>query len=586
MTPNWIIRRTPILWAAAWCVSLQAQPVDLEALSELARTYETHIGQVEQADLLVDRHIAQLHPLLPESVKRRIIRIGSHSPGDVLLAWWRRQDPLPASPANERMLEHLRRVAHAEKEFACLECPAGFDARGEIYVRYGNPERITEITFDDPQLIDAIFQPGISISPGDFPDNEFWRYLNVDRDAYFLFVEDQNQYRLAQTSDLVPSTLRSGFQPGGRGLVKSQMALAVMRSVYRQLAMEHPHFGARFNDVDLWLSARESTGRLQSRDLTDNVRILTGADLVRGAERSEGAEAGIMDNRPAHEFVQTVLSNARTEDLQVAYQQETLVPRVASDITRVLPEFYMAIRHARFLNENGKTRTEVYWSPELGALHTPGGSLESEYLLKMHAQYLRADYTQRSDSSKLIRIVGIEHGADSIIPPQSFAMEGEFGMYNLTIQWDQYRVTKDSAPERIRVATAWIDSLEVLDAAGTALEMSDLRPVYQVDEQTVLPYPFTEVTGALALGLQFEVYHLVFDRDGESRYTVTYEIIPARGRRSSSVTSSSRGTSRTALENIELDLSDWTDTVQIVVTVVDDVSGMRVSRSIDFTLIR
>ena len=159
-------------------------------------------------------------------------------------------------------------------------------------------------------------------------------------------------------------------------------------------------------------------------------------------------------------------------------------------------------------------------------------------------------------------------------------------MYNLTIQWDQYRVTKDSAPERIRVATAWIDSLEVLDAAGTALEMSDLRPVYQVDEQTVLPYPFTEVTGALALGLQFEVYHLVFDRDGESRYTVTYEIIPARGRRSSSVTSSSRGTSRTALENIELDLSDWTDTVQIVVTVVDDVSGMRVSRSIDFTLIR
>ena len=41
----------------------------------------------------------------------------------------------------------------------------------------------------------------------------------------------------------------------------------------------------------------------------------------------------------------------------------------------------------------------------------------------MHAQYLRADYTQRSDSSKLIRIVGIEHGADSIIPPQSFAME-------------------------------------------------------------------------------------------------------------------------------------------------------------------
>ena len=586
MTPDWIIRRTTILWAAAWCVSLQAQPVDLEALSELARAYEAHIGQVEQADLLVDRHVAQLHPLLPESVKRRIMRIGSYSPGDILLAWWRRQDPLPASTANERMLEHLRRVAHAEKEFTCLECPAGFDARGEIYVRYGNPERITEITFDDPQLIDAVFQPGISISPGDFPDNEFWRYLNVDRDAYFLFVEDRNRYRLAQTSDLVPSTLRSGFQPGGRGLVKSQMALAVMRSVYRQLAMEHPHFGARFNDVDLWLSARESTGRLRSSNLTDNVRILTGADLISGAERSEGAEAAIMDTRPAHEFVQTVLSDARTEDLQVAYQQETLIPSVASDITRVLPEFKMAIRYARFLNENGKTRTEVYWSPEIGALHTSGSLPNSEYFLKMHAQYLKADYTQRSDSSALIRIVGVEYGADSIIPPQSFAMDGEIGMYHLTIQWDQYRVTKDRAPERIQVATAWIDSLEVLDATGTVLEMSDLKPVFQLDDQALLPYPFAEVTGAVALGLQFEVYHLVFDRDGETRYTVTYEIIPARGRRSSSVTSSSRGTSRTAFENIELDLSDWTDSVQIVVTIIDDVSGMRVSRSIDFTLIR
>lgn len=78
------------------------------------------------------------------------------------------------------------------------------------------------------------------------------------------------------------------------------MALAIMRSVYRQLALEHPHFGARFNDVDLWLSVQESTGRLQSGDLTDNVRTLTGVDLLAGAERSEGAEVTARISRPAH----------------------------------------------------------------------------------------------------------------------------------------------------------------------------------------------------------------------------------------------------------------------------------------------
>ena len=125
------------------------------------------------------------------------------------------------------MLEHLRRVAHAEKEFACLECPAGFDARGEIYVRYGNPERITEITFDDPSLLMPFFNRVFRLVQEIFQIMSFGGISMWIGDAYFLFVEDQNQYRLAQTSDLVPSTLRSGFQPGGRGLVKSQMALAV-----------------------------------------------------------------------------------------------------------------------------------------------------------------------------------------------------------------------------------------------------------------------------------------------------------------------------------------------------------------------
>ena len=136
--------------------------------------YTAHIGQVgSQQPGDEDLRVAQLLPLLPEQVKRQVLGASEEPAGPLLLAWWRRQDPLPASDANERLLEHLRRVAYAEEHYFCDVCPAGYDARGEVYVRYGAPERETEITFDDPQLIDEIYQPGVAISPGDFPDNTF-----------------------------------------------------------------------------------------------------------------------------------------------------------------------------------------------------------------------------------------------------------------------------------------------------------------------------------------------------------------------------------------------------------------------------
>ena len=569
-----------------WCAHVYAQTVDLEQLARKASAYEAHLAQIgPDVGLAEDRHLAQLEPLLPQSIRQRITGSQSIAVGPMLAAWWRRQDPLPASPANERMLEHLRRVAYAEEHFACSACASGFDARGDVYVRYGAPERTTEITFDDPQLIDAVFQPGVAISPGDFPDNVFWRYLYVDRDAYFLFVRDRNGYRQAQTSDLLPTTLRSGFQPGGRGLVKSQMALAVMRAVYRQLALEHPHFGARYNDVDLWLSARESTGRLQSRDLTDNIRVLTGADLISGAERSGDAEASAT-GRSAHEFVQAMLSNARTEDQQIAYQQEILLPKVFSDIDRTLPELQVAARHARFLDHNGETRTEVYWGFEPGTMHpasdTPGG----EYLLHLHARQLNADYTLRRDSSGAIRIQAAQNVPDSVIPPQTLVMMADSGVRHVSLQWDQYRIAEDGVRSRIQAATVWIDSLQALDGSGFALEMSDLKPVSRMGGAAMSPYPYMEVAPDMELGLYFEVYHLIYDRSGETRYTITYEITSSRGRRASSVTSSYRGSSRTAREDITLDLSEQAGNIRVKVTVQDDVSGASVDRAMDFTLIR
>ena len=357
-----------------------------------------------------------------------------------------------------------------------------------------------------------------------------------------------------------------------------------MRSVYRQLALEHPHFGARFNDVDLWLSARESTGRLRSGDLTDNIRVLTGAELFSDAERSEGAEVSTVA-RSAHEFVQSMLSSAQIEDQQVAYQQETLLPKVFSDISRTLPTLPMAVRHARFLNPDGRTRTEIFWSIAPGAVHPPNPQSSEEYLVYAYARQLNPDYTLRRDTSRFIRIQGVQNLPDSSIPPQTTILEGIPDVSHAAMQWDQYRLLPEGRRERVRTATVWVDSLQALDHSGRAIEMSDLKPVLQEGEDTSRPYPFNEIGGDATLGLYFEVYHLNFDRSDQTRYTITYEITAARGQQASSVTSSYRGESRIARERISLDLSEFAGDVTVQVTVQDDVGGGEVSRTLDISVI-
>ena len=56
--------------------------------------------------------------------------------------FWAGRDPAPATAANERWIEHCRRVAYAREHFGGHDFP--WDARGEVYVRYGRPDHISE----------------------------------------------------------------------------------------------------------------------------------------------------------------------------------------------------------------------------------------------------------------------------------------------------------------------------------------------------------------------------------------------------------------------------------------------------------
>ncbi len=570
---------------AAYLVAIQAtraQSTDLEAIAESVAQYEIVLAsEPSMDDGSQTIEVRRLLPLLPESVAQKVIVPDSghitSDARDAILGWWRTQDPLPASEVNERMVEHVRRVQYALERYVCATCPMGYDARGEIYVRYGAPERITRIVFDDPLLIDAIYQPGVAVSPGDFPENEFWRYLNINRDAYFLFIRDGKPYRLGDTSDLLPTALRSGLGQGGRGLVKSKMVLAVMRSMYRQLALEHYHFGSRFNEVDRWLAAHEETGRLQSRDMMENAKIITGATLLTQGERPETTEFDQDLGQPAHIFAQGMITNARIEDDQAAYQKEILLPPSTSDVLSTLPTLPLGVRYARFLEPDGTTTTEIYWHPESGGLIAPGHASEPVYFIQTYAAQESADHTLRRSSTDAIRIHIPPSGEPVTIPVQTIKVTGDTGLYHLALQWDQYGVNSEGIGPRLQVASRRVDSLRSLDASGFALEMSDLKPLVHTESGAPLPWPHDWVIPSMRFGLAFEIYHLTYGVKDATSYTVTYEVTPER-RRTSSTSVEFEGQSRVERTEVVLDIGRRTGMVRIRVRVRDEISGMEVSR--------
>ena len=97
--------------------------------------------------------------------------------------YWNQRDPTPGTERNERYEEHLRRVAYARTMYSWPNS-RGFDDRGEIYVRYGEP--------DDRYICDTP-------TPG-WRSNESWVYNALGFYGCFDFVDDGSGYfRLARS---------------------------------------------------------------------------------------------------------------------------------------------------------------------------------------------------------------------------------------------------------------------------------------------------------------------------------------------------------------------------------------------------
>ncbi len=581
---------------------------------------------------VVRRHVAQAAWLVPDGVLRDVVANPQDAPpetwhfkegaGERLLAWWRSQDPVLRTAGNERLREHLRRVAYAEQAYPDPERLTRLDDRGEVYVRYGKPSEQAEVSYNEASFHKEVYRFGVPVAMSDFPPNELWLYPELGQSAYFLFTEKDGSYHLAaSTNDLLPAQLRNGFGRSERSLNKAVSSLAALRHIYKQLAMHHIDFSGRYNGVDRYVQQQKQQSDKALAGLVSGRQQVVGEGI--GSQQvivTEDPVAGLV--LPSAMLKQT-LDRSYADDRRAARWRAENMPRQKTSVLSSAAPLPVAVRTARFLEEDGTTRTEVYWSVPPGALRLPEDQHKrygSEYvrrsrpLLALTALQQDEKYKREETYRKQYLLQGTtQQAAERTIPPQQLAFRSTSEVYHISLQWMQQMVQVRPESERfapgplVRAGQRRLDSLRRLAPDRGRLEMSDLRPMVLPEEadlqsgnlaEAAVLYPFAEVAPHTPLLFYFEVYHLRYDADDRTRYTVEYEVrrrteqgTLARLLRPSQDKSTATqvtyaGRSSRAEEYILLELDKWGQgkkgDITIVVRVTDETTGQQVERPIAF----
>ena len=475
---------------------------------------------------------------------------------DPLVRWWNRQDPLPQTEINERIQEHLDRIAYATENFGYKKDDRRVDDRGEVFIRLGAPLRNTQI---------KIVSAGVWLTPysSRLPDNDLWDYRQIDKEALYLFVRTSpsRPYKVATVEDLIPRDLISSRRRVG-------LLLTVMEEIFAQLALAHPHYGSTYDALNNYLSVPGSS------------------------------------QYGAYQFGRRMLEKARLDDDLYVRNREEIIPAAFTNALRGADPLEVSLRRARFLEPDGQTRLELYWGIPSSAL-VPSRRIRRRRQREGHLplpRYLISFSVASKDQVFATQTIESQYfslatSARTGVCPQTWTITSEAPFPNLALQWDQrwaeYENEGNSlvAGATLKIGTQILDSLEALNSDPTRLEMSDIRPLFAPDTSDTSPdpYPFSELSPEADLALYFELYHLTFGSDDRASYRVEYRVESAEDSRRSplAVISDYSSFSRNTELIISLDLSSW-DTpgpFRVFVNATDNESGQSVQRSVEFDFV-
>ncbi len=478
-------------------------PADASAAAqELVRNYMEKLDSapdsVFQSDiepyflLILSKAQKQEYLSLPELLdKRNFVR-----------HYWTAYDPDPLLPENDRLLDHLLRIAYARENFSAQKKPF-IDDRGRYYIRYGKPAvrysdpgGIRRVGLFSPTYYERITRFLYNFKNGpqrmySVPANETWSYENVAENFLVHFVNKGKEYQEVKSlSEILLTRRRAHMAWHWSDLIKRRASVSP--------ALSHAANAIEQFESDLLAiyTSEFATGEKLSRNSAHEKMITT---------LEEGEE-------PVFE--------ARKIEPDASY-----TPRIA----RTELPFYYSL--AQFLGTEGKTRLEIdFFVP---VEKDPGAYHDAEPIDTLYYSYsglFRNRFFQPIQRRQKTQVVLVEHdGPDHffaverlsfLLPPKSLEM---------TVQ------VMDSTARRLGYRKS---KISVRDFSAPALQLSDIQ-FYRMapDSQQVIRknglslavYPSIRILRDEPLYCYFEIYN--FKNAGiESAYEVSYEVRTDRAR--------------------------------------------------------
>lgn len=127
-------------------------------------------------------HYLDVKYLLPADEQKKYQQLTSEQKEEFIRLFWKQRDPDPTSEVNERLVEHYRRVFYSRENFSQGNYP--WDRRGEIYIRYGEPDERQHFIKSLPE------KWGVYTQDADYDSRQ------PSMDAKIEQIQDFSQYKI------------------------------------------------------------------------------------------------------------------------------------------------------------------------------------------------------------------------------------------------------------------------------------------------------------------------------------------------------------------------------------------------------
>lgn len=506
-----------------------------------------NLGSHAYADTLYQNLKMVMHPAWQKGYEK------TDDKGIYLLGVWQRLDPTPATMANERIVEHWQRYDYV---MTWYRSPGklGYDDRGTIYMKYGEPEERLEMA-----------------APRGLYANESWVYRRFGREVVFDFIRKHIAYELIDNlMEISPLTTKQLQYEQVYEFVEPRMNQSLQYAALgSKLLSKMENMSSSFSVQN---ETGESTGKDQS---TPGMTQTANTDM-------------------------DLISAMQSLQSEMQYEQISFPVSVTSHVKEIKP-LQGGLASARFPQRN-LTRLEIYYGIPINQLemdpvdnNMEEADLNISYAVRDTTQYIRIQ-------KNLSRQIQVPAGSDNtgrvyIDQINELLSPGDY-LVSVEIENPQSGKSMETT-YGIEIPRRDVDALTISD-----LQLAyDIQPTSQVKRNasyikgdlSVMPFPSYLITKREAVNLYFEINNLLLAASGQTSYQVEYELRSAVtgmlailiGEEMTLASSyKNQSINRNTQEYFSVDFSRVeADDYKLVVHVTDEVSGAKQTQEIRIKLV-